>query len=280
LIAALWRFIAEPWTVEPVLRVFVQVALLSVVGGTLGCWVLFGNLAYSAESLSHAMLPGLVVAAVAGGSLLLGGGVGVAVAALAIAAVSQAPVIGRDTAVAVVITSLFGLGALLALAPTSPPGIETLLFGNLLGLTNADLAASAALSAVVLIALRLLHERLLIVGFDRAAARSLGVRPAAADTALLVVLAASVLVSIQGVGALLTPAVLVAPAAAARFLARRMGEMMVLATLLGLVSGVAGIYVSFYAGTAAGASVAGVIVAVYVAVRIGARARPRALVAG
>ena len=280
MIAALWHSIADPWTVEPVLRGFVQIALLSVVGGTLGCWVLFGDLAYSAESLSHAMLPGLVVAAVAGGSLLLGGAVGVAVAAVAIAAVSQAPVVGRDTAVAVVITTLFGLGALLALSPSSPPGIESLLFGNLLGLSNGDLAGSAVLAVVVVVALRLLHERLLVLGFDRGAARSLGVRPGPMDAALLVVLAAAVLVSVQAVGTLLTPAVLIGPAAAARSVARRMSEMMLLAVLLALASGVAGIYLSFYAGTAAGASVAGCIVAVYVGVRVLAPRRRRAVLAG
>ncbi len=273
--AALWHPVAEPWTVAPILRAFVEVAVLSVVGGTLGCWVLFGNLAYSAESLSHAMFPGLVVAALAGAPLLLGGAGGVAVAALAVAAVSQAPVIGRDTAVATVISALFGLGALLALAPSSPPGIEGLLFGNLLGLSNADLVAGAGLGVAILLALSVLHERLLAVGFDRPGARSLGVSPPLADAGLLVLLAASVLVSVQAVGALLTPAILVAPAAAARHLSRRMAPMMAIATVLSLVAGVGGVYLSFYAGTAAGASVAGLVVVAYGIVRVVTARRTR-----
>jgi ABC-type Mn2+/Zn2+ transport system permease subunit len=276
--AALWHPVAEPWTVAPVLRAFVEVAVLSVVGGTLGCWVLFGNLAYSAESLSHAMFPGLVVAALAGAPLLLGGAGGVAVAALAVAAVSQAPVVGRDTAVATVISTLFGLGVLLALAPSSPPGIEGLLFGNLLGLSNADLVAGAGLAVALLLALSVLHERLLAVGFDRPGARSLGVSPSLADAGLLVLLAAAVLVSVEAVGTLLTPAILVAPAAAARHLSRRMAPMMAIATVLSLVAGVAGVYLSFYAGTAAGASVAGLVVVAYAVVRVvtGRRARAKA----
>ena len=262
-----WHSVTQPWTVTPVLRAFAQVGLLALVGGSLGSWVVSGNLSYSAESLSHALFPGLVVAALLGASLLLGGAGGIAVAAVSIVGVSQAPLIGRDTAVAVVITSLFGLGALLALSPSSPPGIEALLFGNLLGLSNGDLIGTAILAAGVLLALGVLHERLLALGFDRTGARSLGVRPGVADAALLVVLAAAVLVSVQAVGALLTPAMLVGPAAAARFLARRMPGMMLIATVLALLGGVGGIYLSFYAGTAAGASVAALVVGEYVVVR-------------
>src|SRR5205823_14956319 len=110
-----WHSVTQPWTVTPVLRAFAQVGLLALVGGSLGCWVVFGNLSYSAESLSHAMFPGLVVAALLGASLLLGGAGRIAVAALSIVGVSQAPLLGRDTAVAAVITSLFVLCALLAL---------------------------------------------------------------------------------------------------------------------------------------------------------------------
>ena len=263
-----WNALGEPWRVAPVLRAFVQVALLAGLGGTLGCWVLFGNLAYSAESLSHAMFPGLVVAALVGAPLLLGGAIGVAVAALAIAIVSQAAVIGRDTAVATVISTLFGLGVLLALSPSSPPGIEGLLFGNLLGLSNGDLGASAALVVATVVVLYVLHDRLLLVGFDRATSRSLGVRPTVLDALLLVLLAVAALVSVQAVGALLTPAILVGPAATARLVTRRMVPMMGAATGLTLVAGTGGIYLSFYGGTAAGASVAGLIVLVYVAIRV------------
>ena len=109
------------------------------VGGTLGCWIVLFELSYSAESFSHAMFPGLVVAALAGASLVLGGAAGLAVAAIAIALAGRAPEIGSDTAVAVVVSSLFGLGALLALSASSPPGLGSLLFGDVLGVSDLDL---------------------------------------------------------------------------------------------------------------------------------------------
>ena len=261
-----WRAILEPWTEAIMQRALAEVALLGVVGGALGCWVVFYGLSYSAESIAHAMFPGLVLAVLLGLPLLLGAGVGVLVAAVAIAIFGRAPAIGRDTSVAVVISALFGLGVVLAFAPESPPGVQHLLFGDILGVSDLDLALAAGLAAVVLVALRLLHSQLLAVGFDRESARPLGGKPGLANVALLVLVGLATVVAVQGLGNLLVVAVLVGPAATARLLARRMVPMMALAAILALLAGVAGLYLSYYAGTAAGASVAGTMVAFYLLV--------------
>jgi len=251
---------------EPIAqRALLDVALLGVTGGALGCWIVFYELSYSAESLAHALLPGLVAASLLGLPLLLGGLAGALVAALAIALAGRVPEIGRDTAVAVVVTALFGLGVVLAFSPDSPPGIGSLLFGDVLGVSRADVGLAAGLAVLVLGALRLLHGQLLAVGFDRANARALGARPLLADTALLVLVALAILVAVQGLGNLLVVAVLVGPAATARQLARRMVPMMALAAALAIAAGVGGLYLSHYAKTAGGASIAGVIVAGYLA---------------
>ena len=132
-----------------------------------------------------------MLAALLGFPLVLGGALGVLVAAASVALASRAPGIERDTAVAIVITSLFGLGVLLALAPASPPGLESLLFGDLLGVSTSDLATAGALAAAVLVGLAVLHRQLLVVGFDRRTARALGGRPLLADLSLLVLVAAT-----------------------------------------------------------------------------------------
>jgi ABC-type Mn2+/Zn2+ transport system permease subunit len=244
-------------------RALAEVVLVGVAGGALGCWVVFYGFSYAAESLAHSLFPGLVIASIAGIPLLLGATPAIVVAALAIALSARIAGVSREAAVAVVVTTMFGLGVLLALSPQSPPGIETLLFGDVFGATDADLATAAGFAALATIALRLLHGRLLIAGFDRGAARSLGVSPAFADAALLVLLAAGTVVAVQGLGNLLVVAVFVGPAAAARQLSERMLPMMVLAAALAIVAGVGGLYLSYYAGTAGGASVALAIVAVY-----------------
>jgi ABC-type Mn2+/Zn2+ transport system permease subunit len=269
-----WHWLADPWTGDIMLRALAEVVLLGVAGGAIGCWIVLNELSYGAESLPHAMFPGLVVAALAGTPLLLGGSAGLIAAAIAIAIAARTPLIGRDSAIAVVVTGLFGLGVLLALSPASPQSVQSLLFGDILGVTRNDLIAAAALTVIVLVAFRLIHTRLLIVSFDRTTARSLGVIAERADIALLMLLALSVLIAVQALGNLLVVALLIAPAAAARLLAHRMLPMMAIAAALAILSGIVGLYVSYHLRTAAGASIALAMVATYVVAAGAARVIP------
>lgn len=253
----------EPLQDEFMRRAIAEMTLLAVAGGALGCWVVLYRLSYAAESLAHSIFPGLVLAAIAGAPLLLGGAPAIVVAALAIALVARVPGVSREVAVGVVVTTLFGLGVLLALSPDSPPGIGEVLFGDILGPSDTDLAAAAALALLVVAALLPLHGRLLAGGFDRAAARSLGAAPGGTEAALLVLLALAIVVSVQGLGNLLVVAVFVGPAATARQLSERIGPMIAIAVAVAILAGIAGLYLSYYAGTAGGASVALAIVAAY-----------------
>jgi ABC-type Mn2+/Zn2+ transport system permease subunit len=253
----------DPWGDPINARALAEVALLGVTGGALGCWILFYRLAYSAESLAHALLPGLVIAALAGLPLLLGGAAGLLVAAVAVALAGRTPAIGHDTAVAVVVSGLLGLGALLALSPETPARLQELLFGNVLGVSDGDLALAGGLAAAVLGALALLHPSLALVAFDRASAPALGRRPLLVDIALGVLVALAILVAVQGLGNLLVVAVLIAPAAAARLVTRRIPTMMAAAVAIAVAAGIVGLYASFYLGTAAGGSIAGALVLAY-----------------
>ena len=220
------------------------------------------ELSYSGESLAHALFPGLVGAALLGLPVLLGAAAGLAGAALAIALAAAIPGIGRDTAVAIVVTTLFGLGALLALAPASP-GIQSLLFGDPLAISPGDLLTAAVLCALALAALAALHRPLLAVGFDRGSARALGLRPVAVELALITLIAVAILVAVQALGNLLVVAILIAPAATARLLTRRLPTMMAIAAAAAIACSVVGLYLSYYAGLAAGASIALVLVGAY-----------------
>jgi ABC-type Mn2+/Zn2+ transport system permease subunit len=261
------HYLVEPWTAGFMQRAFLELALVGLVGGVLGCWVVLYELSYSAESLAHALFPGLVAAALLGIPLLLGGAVGVLVAAAAVAVFGKTPKIGRDASVGVVVTSLFGLGVMLALSPSSPPGVNELLFGDPLAVTSSDLVITAVLAAVVLVSLLGLHRRLLAVGFDRGSAVAFGARPVFADLALIVLIALAVVGGVQALGNLLVVAIIVGPAATARLLSRRIPPMMATAALVAVAAAVVGLYVSYYAELAAGASVAAAVVALYVLVR-------------
>jgi ABC-type Mn2+/Zn2+ transport system permease subunit len=257
--ATVWHALSAPWADGLMQRALAEVALLGIAGGALGCWVVLYNLSYSAESLAHGMLPGLVLASLAGLPLLLGGAVGLLAAAGAVALAARIPAIGRDTAVAVVVTTLFGLGVLLALAPATPAGLQGLLFGDPLGVSDGDLAMAVGLVAVVAGGLVVLHDRLLVAGFDRSNAGALGVGAGRVDLALLGLVAVTLLVAVQGLGNLLVVALLVAPATAARRLTRRMPAMLAVSAAIAVLSGLGGLYLSYYAHVAAGAAIAGAL---------------------
>jgi ABC-type Mn2+/Zn2+ transport system permease subunit len=253
----------EPFHDEFMRRAIAEMTLIGVAGGALGCWVVLYRLSYAAESLAHSIFPGLVLATLAGLPLLLGTAPAILVAALAIVATARVPGVSREVAVGVVVTTLFGLGVLLALAPDSPPGIQGLLFGDILGPSDADLAAAALLVVAVAGGLSLAHPRLLAGSFDRSAARSLGASPGATEAVLTVLLGAAIVVAVQGLGNLLVIAVFVGPAAAARQLCERIVPMIALAVGIATISGLVGLYSSYYLGTAGGASVALAIFGAY-----------------
>src|SRR5438874_8059225 len=102
--------LGQPWSQPFMQRALLELLFLGAVGGVVGCWIVLYRFAYSTESLAHALFPGLVVAALAGIPLLVGGAVGLLLAAVAVAIVGRTGLIGRDASVAVVVTTLFGLG--------------------------------------------------------------------------------------------------------------------------------------------------------------------------
>jgi ABC-type Mn2+/Zn2+ transport system permease subunit len=249
-------WLTDPFASPIVARALLELLILSLACGPLGVWVLLYRDAYAAESISHGMLPGLVLAALAGAPLLLGAVAGVIVAAAGIALVARDQRLGTDVGVAVCVSTLLGLGAMLALAPESPPRLQELLFGDLLGVSGGDLAAAGALAVAVAVALLAGHRSLVLVGFDRGSAPSLGALPLRWELALLVGLAVTTVAAVQGLGNLLLVALVLAPAAAALSMARRLAVVLVLSVALAALSGAAGLVLSFHLELAAGASVA------------------------
>jgi len=261
--ADLVRVLVEPFTEPIVQRAAAGVVLLGIVGGLAGCWVVLYGLSYAAESLAHGSLPGMVVAVAAGLPLLIGTSGGLLVAAAAIALVARVPALGRDTAVSIVISTMLGLGALLALAPSTPRGLAALLFGDVLGLSTADLAVGVLVAALLAVLLTVFHGRLLAVGFDRETAARLGVRPGLVELLLLVLLGLALVVVVPALGNLLAAAILIGPAATARLVTRRVPAMLAVAVLLAIGCGLAGLDASYQLSTASGATIAATILVVY-----------------
>ncbi|MFZ9669608.1 MAG: metal ABC transporter permease, partial [Solirubrobacterales bacterium] len=160
------ELLTEPLSFGTTWRAIVEMTILGVAGGVIGCWVVLYRLSYGAESLAHGMLPGLVLAGLVGLPLLLGGAMGILVAGLLVAAAKRIRRSDTDNALAVAVTTLFGAGILMALSPASPSAVGELLFGNLLGTTDAEILISAAATVLTIAVVWTLHPRLLAIGFD------------------------------------------------------------------------------------------------------------------
>lgn len=275
------EWLADPLTHGFTVRALIEIVVLGAVSGAVGCWVVLYGLSYSAESLAHGMFPGLVGAALLGLPLLLGGAAGIILAGLLIAVVGRVSTSrpgnedAADTAIAVVVTSLFGLGVLMALSPDSPPGIQTLLFGDPLGITDSQLISTAILGGFVLLVLWLAHGRLLAIGFDGSPGQYGALSPGLIQALLLVLVAITVLVGVQGLGNLLVAAILVGPAAAARLLTDRMKPMIAISIGVATLSGVTGLYLSFHGRIAAGAAIVICLVAAWLLAALLAAIRNR-----
>jgi ABC-type Mn2+/Zn2+ transport system permease subunit len=248
-------FLLDPFRSGIDRRALLELALVGTFCGALGFWVVTERLTYAAESLSHGLLPGLVIAALADASLLLGAAGGAIVAAVLLAIAARDDRIGPDTGTAVAVTGLVGLGALLALEPDAPQRLDELLFGDPLAVSDGDLTAAAALLVAGGAALVALHRPLSAVAFDAPGAAAAGVRPALVHLALLGMLAAAIAVAARGLGALLVLAVLVAPPVAVSRHAGTPARAMLAGAAVAVLASVVAIEFSFHAGSAAGASV-------------------------
>jgi manganese/iron transport system permease protein len=270
-------WLLDPFGYEFMQRALAEAALMGVVCGVLGVFVVLRGLAYTGESLSHTLVPGAAVALVAGVSVLGGALVAGVVAALAIALLARRPDVGEETAVGVVFAGAFAAGVILIAVEGTPRDLDSLLFGSILAVASSDLWFALAAAAGVLGLAVTLGRRLVLVAFDRPFAEAAGLSPGLLDAALLAGLAAALTIALRGVGALLVLALLLAPAATARVLARRVWTMLWLAPLLAVAAGVAGLLLSYHAAIAAGPAIALISTGGFVAaLGAGALVRPLA----
>ncbi len=264
----------EPFQQGITQRALAELAILGVVCGPLGVWVVLYRQSYAAESIAHSMLPGLVIASLISIPLGVGAAAGLAIAAACIAAASRQSAVSSDVAVAVTVTTLFGAGSLLALSPEAPLRLGELLFGDPLSVSRSDLLASSGLAFVALIALAYGHRSLALSGFDPQTAHSLGGSNPSAARLLMALLALTVLIAVQALGNLLVVAIVVAPAAAALRLTSSLAGAQALAAAAAAAAGFAGIYVSYFANIAAGASIALCAIAIFAAASLVSELRP------
>ena len=234
--------------------------LASLMVGTLcavvGTYVVLRGMAFFGDALAHAILPGVAVAYLLEANLFWGAlGMGL-LTAVGIGYLSQRGQVKEDTAIGVIFAASFALGvALLSTMQSYSVDLAHILFGNVLGVSEADLRLTAVLGVVVLLAVVLFYKELLLISFDPVLAATLRLPLKALHYLLLVLIALSIVVSLQTVGVALLVAMLVTPAATAYLLTHRLWHMMLLGAAIGATSSVTGLYLSFYVNVASGPAV-------------------------
>ncbi|HSJ92053.1 MAG TPA: metal ABC transporter permease [Ilumatobacter sp.] len=248
-------------------RGLIVATLAGALCGLVGVFVVVRSMSYIGHGLSHAVFGGAAISAVMGVSYFLGAGVWGVLAALLIGRVAGRRVIGADAAIGVVTTASFAIGlAIQSRSGSVSRTLDTVLFGNVLGVFTRDLVAVVGVGIVVSGLVVAYRRELGFVSFDPEVARVSGVPVQRVDALLMVLLSVTVLVSVRVIGALLISAMLVLPAATARLLTSSLGRMLWLSPLLGAVFGFAGMYASWYADVPSGAVITLVGTAVFGAV--------------
>lgn len=240
-----------------------ELALLGVLGSLAGTLIVLRRRSFFAVALSHATFPGGVIFAVLGLNLLVGQALFAALLVLLMTLLARVPRQGRQVTSGVVLSFGFALGALLGgLVPGVP--VEALLIGSPLGVTSGDVAATAVVLALTIAVLALMRRRILFQTFDSAGFTAAGFRTWPVELAVTGVIAAAVVVSMPAVGAILGVSVLIAPAASARVLVRRVEWIPPVAALIGVGGGLLGLWASREFGVAAGGAVSLVLSALFV----------------
>lgn len=218
----------------------------SLVCGVVGCYVVLRGMAFIGDAVAHAVFPGLAVAFVVSGNLVLGGTLAGILTAILIALFSQNRRLKEDSVIGVFFAASFALGiVIIAQAPGYAGSLQQFLFGSIVGIPTSDLYVVGVTGLVVLAVLFALHKELVTISLDRESARALGVPVFWLDLVLYVLITLAVVMSVQTIGNILVLALLVTPAATARLLTDRLGAMMALAPTIGGLSALVGVYVSW-----------------------------------
>jgi ABC-type Mn2+/Zn2+ transport system permease subunit len=261
------QWLVEPFQYEFMLRGLWASLIVGIVCPILGTYVVLRGMAFLGDALAHIILPGVVLAFMLGWPLPVGALIVGIAAALAIGAIGRRTEIKEDAAIGVVFAGAFALGvAMISVQRSYAVDLAHILFGNLLGVSNADISLMLGLGIVVLLAIFVFYKEFLVLSFDPVLAATLRLPVTFLQNLLLILLAIVIVISLQAVGVALVLAMLVTPASAAFLLARRLPMMMIISALIGVLSSVIGLYLSYYADIVSGSAIVLVATALFTAV--------------
>ena len=270
--------ILEPYRYDFFTNGVVVATVAGALCGLLGVFVVLRGLSYIGHGLSHAVFGGAAASAVMGVNYFVGAGLWGVLSGVLIARISRRRLIGADAAIGVVTTASFALGlALLNRYGQAQRSIEAVLFGSVLGVRTSDIVAVVAVSLVAVAVVTVAYRRLLFATFDPDVARVSGVRVSGMEALLMVMLSATILVTMRVIGTLLISALLVIPASTTRMLTNSFARMLWIAPVVGAASAFVGMNLSYHLDTSASATIilVGTLLFIVVWFATGARGRTR-----
>ncbi len=248
--------ILAPFQYDFMQRAFVVALFVGALCSMMGTYVVLRKLSFIGDGLAHASFAGIAIAYLRGANFYAGAAVATIVTALGIGFVHRRGRVSLDTSIGVLFTGAFALGVfLMSRSPRATVDLQSFLFGSILGVSQYDVAMVVGLGLAVALAVGALWRPLLYTSFDPIVAQAAGIRAGFVDYALLVVIAVTIIVSLQAVGIVLVAALLVTPAAAAAQLTKRFVPMMLLSCAFGVFSTVGGLYASYELHASSGATI-------------------------
>ncbi len=242
----------EPLSYDFMVRALVTTVIAAVVCALLSCWLVLLGWSLMGDAVSHAVLPGVVLAYVVGAPFALGAVIFGFLAVALIGGIRDTSRVKEDAAIGIVFTTLFALGLVLISVTPSQTDLGHILFGNVLGVSSADLLQVAAIALVVAAIVLIKRRDLTLYAFDPTHAHAIGLSPRILGALLLGLLALTTVVALQVVGIILVVAMLIIPGATAQLLTDRFGRMLLLAPLIAAGCAVVGIYLSYWLDAAPG----------------------------
>jgi ABC-type Mn2+/Zn2+ transport system permease subunit len=248
----------QPLQFEFMQRAMLAVILIGIVSGVMGAYVVTRGMAFMGDALAHSVLPGVAAAFLFYGqeAVLVGGLAAGVISALGIGFLTRGGRLAEDTAIGIIFAGMLALGiGLISKASTFATDLTHILTGNILAVSADDLRLMFVIGLLVLVVIAVLYKQFLVISFDTTLAQTLRLPGESLRMILLVLLAVTIVIGVQAVGVALVAAMLVTPAATARFFTRRLHTMMLLSAAIGAVSGVIGMYIAWYQEVAPSAAI-------------------------
>ena len=250
------NFLLEPLTYAFMQRGLLAGTMVGILCAVIGTYVVLRGMAFLGDALAHAILPGVAIAYLFGGNLLLGALVAAIVVAIGIGYFSRQGTVKEDTAIGILFAAALSLGvAMISSIRTYAVDLSHILFGNVLGVSPTDLWLTAGLGLAVLLTVFLLYRPFMVISFDPVLAATLRLPTELLRNIMLILLAVTIVVSLQTVGVGLGAAMLVTPAATAYLLTKRLSSMMLVSAGLGALSSIVGLYISYYLNIVSGSAI-------------------------